>query len=199
MGPCPWRPYNSKYVQGGWRGFTDFHGGGILEWGSHCVDMCQWANNADDTVPVEYYPIGDDGRAGARYANGVKLVLRHDDWLPLGSCPVRFEGDTGWVETGDGGSIRCHPESLQTERNRLAEKGTHPAQHTRNFFDCIRSRKPAASNPDVMRHSHLACHAAAIAWMLGRKVTIDPATETFIDDDEANRMRAWAKREPWRA
>ena len=28
LGPCPWRPYNSKYVSGGWRGFTDFHGGG---------------------------------------------------------------------------------------------------------------------------------------------------------------------------
>jgi len=50
-----------------------------------------------------------------------------------------------------------------------------------------------------MRHSQIACHAAAIAWMLGRKVTFDPATETFVGDEEANRMRAWAKREPWRA
>ena len=33
LGPTPWRPYNSAYVRGGWRGFFDFHGGGILEWG----------------------------------------------------------------------------------------------------------------------------------------------------------------------
>ena len=46
-----------------------------------------------------------DGRATARYANGVKLVLRNDGWLPLGSCPVRFEGDAGWVETGDSGKL----------------------------------------------------------------------------------------------
>ena len=56
-----------------------------------------------------------------------------------------------------------------------------------------------ASNADVMRHSHLACHAGAIAWMLRRKLTFDPAKETFIGDEEANRMRTWAKRDPWRA
>ena len=39
----------------------------------------------------------------ARYANGVKLVLRENNWIPLGSCPVRFEGETGWVETADSG------------------------------------------------------------------------------------------------
>ena len=31
LGPCPWRPYNSLYVQGRWRGYFDFYGGGILE------------------------------------------------------------------------------------------------------------------------------------------------------------------------
>ena len=56
LGPCPWRPYNSQYVRGRWRGHFDFHGGGILEWGSHTVDLCQWAAGKDDTAPVEYVP-----------------------------------------------------------------------------------------------------------------------------------------------
>ena len=42
------------------------------------------------------------------------------------------------------------------------------------------------------------CHAAAIAWMLGRKVRFDPKREEFIGDPEANRMRSRALREPWR-
>ena len=50
-----------------------------------------------------------------------------------------------------------------------------------------------------MRSSHLACHAAATAWILGRKVAFDPAKEEFIGDDEANRMRTRAMREPWHA
>jgi predicted dehydrogenase len=204
LGPAPWRPYNARYVQGGWRGYYDFDSGAtLLDWGAHTVDLCQWANDADDTMPVTYEP--DGGTIHAQYANGVKLVMRRGgfrgegQWLGLGTCPVRFEGDEGWVETGDSGSIRCHPESLLTERTRLADKGTHPAQHTRNFFDCVKSRRPTASSADVMRHSHLACHAAAIAWMLGRKVTFDPESETFVGDEEANRMRTWARREPWRA
>ncbi len=48
-----------------------------------------------------------------------------------------------------------------------------------------------------MRHSHIACHAAALAWILGRKLTLDPVTEKFVDDDEANRLTSRAAREPW--
>jgi hypothetical protein len=49
-----------------------------------------------------------------------------------------------------------------------------------------------------MRRSHIACHAAAIAWILQRKLKLDPATETFVDDDEANRLRSRAPRD-WTA
>jgi hypothetical protein len=45
-----------------------------------------------------------------------------------------------------------------------------------------------------MRHSHIACHAAALAWLLNRKLRLDPAKEAFIDDDEANGLRALPSR-----
>jgi hypothetical protein len=64
-------------------------------------------------------------------------------------------------------------------------------------LDCVKSRALTAANADVMRHSHVACHAGAIAWMLGRKVTLDPAKEVFVGDEEANRMRTRAMRAPW--
>ena len=44
------------YVAGRWRFHFDFHGGGILEWGSHTVDLCQWAAGKDNTAPIEYIP-----------------------------------------------------------------------------------------------------------------------------------------------
>jgi predicted dehydrogenase len=57
LGPAPWRPYNRKYVEGGWRGHWDFESGArLLDWGAHTVDLCQWANGADDTLPIEYEP-----------------------------------------------------------------------------------------------------------------------------------------------
>jgi hypothetical protein len=61
----------------------------------------------------------------------------------------------------------------------------------------MKSRALTASNADVMRHSHIACHAAAIAWQLGRGVTFDPVREEFVGDDEANHMRSRAMRAPW--
>ncbi len=195
LGPCPWRPYNSRYVRGGWRGFFDFHGGGILEWGSHTVDLCQWAAQADDTTPVEFEPQGN--HIFARYASGVKLVMRDTGWLGLGTCSVRFEGDQGWVETGDSGNMETSPE-LRAEKKVFPIAGTSPVPHIRNFLDCVKSRALSASNADVAAQSHIASHAAYIAWQLGRKVTFDPGKEEFPGDEEANRMRSRAMREPWR-
>ncbi|MBI5688867.1 MAG: Gfo/Idh/MocA family oxidoreductase [Verrucomicrobia bacterium] len=196
LGPCPWRPYNALYVAGRWRGHFDFHGGGILEWGSHTVDLCQWAASADHTAPVLYEP-NEDGCV-ATYANGVKLVMRTTGWLGLGTCSVRYEGDEGWVETGDRGEFKVYPESLRGERTGRAQAGTHPGTHLRQFLDCVKSRAQPAANGDVACQSHIACHAAYVAWQLGRKLRYDPVKNEFPGDEDANRMRSRAKREPWR-
>ncbi|MDY0167331.1 MAG: Gfo/Idh/MocA family oxidoreductase [Thermoguttaceae bacterium] len=196
LGPCPWRPYNSRYVSGGWRGFFDFHGGGILEWGSHTVDLCQWAAQKDHTTPVKYTPEGSG--VICTYDDGLKLVMRTTGWMGLGTCSARYEGDEGWIETGDSGQFAIHPESLRTARTEFRQPGTDPSTHVRNFLDCVKSRRPANANSDVAARSHIVCHAAYIAWQLGRTLRFDPVKEQFIDDDEANRMCSRAMREPWR-
>jgi predicted dehydrogenase len=195
LGPCPWRPYNSRYVSGGWRGFFDFHGGGILEWGSHTVDLCQWAAQKDDTTPVEYVPEGSG--VVCTYADGLKLVMRDTGWMGLGTCSVRYEGDEGWIETGDSGRFAIFPESLRTERTVFTMAGTDPSTHVRNFLDCVKTRTPANANSDVASQSHIVCHSAYIAWQLGRTLKYDPATNEF-NDAEANRMRSRAMRDPYR-
>jgi GFO/IDH/MocA oxidoreductase family protein len=196
LGPAAWRPYTGKLMHA-------FHfekggglvGGGCLEWGSHCVDLCQWANDADTTAPVEYEPV--DGQLHARYANGIKLVLRNDGWLPLGSCPVRFEGSTGWVETGDGAEIEASSQSLLLRRGKKIPG--YPADfHIRNFLDCVKTRALTRANAECACWAHIACHAANVALYLDRKVRFDPKKCEFIGDDEANRLRSEALREPWR-
>jgi hypothetical protein len=180
----------------------------LLDWGAHTVDLCQWANQSDHTMPIDYEPT--ENNIVCRYANGVKLII---DFLPqpfgdrsphyitrLGTCPVRFVGDQGSVETGDSGEIVASPAALQQEASEKIKgaRGLDVHEHARNFFDCMRSRATTAANPDVMRRSHIACHAAAIAWILGRKLTIDPVKETFVDDAEANRLRSRPSRD-WHA
>jgi len=212
LGTAPWRPYNKAYVDGKWRGIYDFDSGAkLLDWGAHTVDLCQWANAADDTAPVRYEPRPEG--IECRYANGVTLFLdflktpfgdRSPNWnTKLGTCPVKFIGDEGWVETGDAGGTDLSQESLRSEvpAAEKVAKGTDAALHARNFFDAVKSRKPAVCNADVMRKSHIACHAAAAAWMLGRTLEFDPVKEEFTTasgpDVEANGLRSRPERNPW--
>ena len=205
LGPAPSRPYNKKYVEGRWRGYYDFHGGaGLPEWGAHTLDLCQWAANADGTTPVEFESKGDTLIEG-RYASGVKLVMRlagfqgEGDWVVPGTCPVRFEGEEGWVETADFGKIAASNPALLVGMPIGEISGTNPIKHVRDFLDCVKSRGAPAANEVVTRNGHIACHAAAIGWQLGRKVRFDPATEKFIGDDEANKMCSQPRRAPWHA
>ena len=66
-------------------------------------------------------------------------------WITrLGTCPVRFVGDDGWVETGDSGDIEVQPASLKSELPPSATKtqGLDVSAHSRNFFDNVKSRRP---------------------------------------------------------
>jgi predicted dehydrogenase len=210
LGPAAWRPYNREYVGGGWRGYHDFDSGArLLDWGAHTVDLCQWANQADDTGPVEFDP--QPTAMHCVYPNGVKLVVdflptpfgdRSPNWnTKLGTCPVKFVGDAGWVETGDAGGTDVSP-GLEGEIGEATKKlaGTDAALHARDFFDCVKSRKATAANPEVMRRAHVACHAAAIAWILKRKLRFDPKTEVFLTadgkpDQEANGLKSRPERD----
>jgi len=197
LGPTPWRPYNSAYVAGRWRGYFDFHGGGILEWGAHTIDLCQWACQMDQTTPVRFEPQGST--VVAHYANGIKLVMRDSGWLGMGTCSVRFEGEDGWIETGDSGNMLLGPGPLKAEYREFTDAGTDPTSHIREFLRCVKSRGIPAANADTAAQTHIAAHAAYIASQLGREIQFDPVKEQFLHDEEANRMRSRAYRAPWRA
>jgi hypothetical protein len=79
---------------------------------------------------------------------------------------VRFVGDEGWVEVGGSGGIEVYPKSLREELKGLPDKqvtGLDVSAHSRNFFDCVKSRGCPAASSQVMRRSHIACHAAALS------------------------------------
>jgi hypothetical protein len=81
------------------------------------------------------------------------------------------------------------------------EKQTHgkmQAGHIGNYIECIRTRKQP--NADI-EHGHVSAscgHMANISYRLGnRKLNFDAATETFVNDEEANRYLKRTYREPW--
>ncbi len=204
LGPCPWRPYNSAYVRGDWRGYYDFHTSCIGEWGAHTFAQCQVAIGAANTSAVEYGYVNNptgDGMVTV-FPNGVKMVLSRGDQWWHGSCGVRYEGTEGWVSVADGYS---RPEvsspALLTDFSKLVKgymaRTERPMSHVRNLFDCVKSRRLTVANPEVMHRSMSTVHAANICMWLRRDMKYDPVKEEFVNDPEANRLRTRAQRAPW--
>lgn len=204
LGPCPWRPYNSEYVRGGWRGHYDFHTSCIGEWGAHTFAQCQVAIDAADTSAVEYGYVNNPTGDGmvTTFENGVKMVLSRGDKYWHGSCGVRYEGPEGWVAVADGYSKPevSNPAVLSDFTKLVGDyiaRTGRPMSHVRDFFNCIRSRKLTATNPEIMHRSMSTVHAANICMWLKRDMKYDPVKEEFPGDAEANRLRSRAMREPW--
>jgi len=202
LGPCPWRPYNSAYTRGGWRGHYDFHTSCIGEWGAHTFAQCQVAIGAADTAAVEYGYVNNESGDGmeTRFENGIRMILQREGWH--GSCGVKYEGTEGWVSVADGYS---KPDVSSTEWlrdfskivNDYMARTQRPMSHVRDFFNCIKTRRQTMAHPEMMHRSMSTVHAANICMWLKRDMKYDPLKEEFLNDVEANRLRSRAMRAPW--
>src|SRR5262245_16199550 len=204
LGPCPWRPYNSDYVKGAWRGHYDFHTSCIGEWGAHTFAQAQAGIGALNTSAVEYQYVKNTSGDGmvVKFGNGTQMVLSRGDKYWHGSCGMRIEGSEGWVAAADSyKQPEVSSDGLLADGDKLLadyiERTGRPMNHVRNFFDCVKSRQQTVANPDVMHHSMSTVHGANICMWLKRDLKFDPVKEEFIDDPEANRLRTRAQREPW--
>jgi len=202
LGPCPWRPYNSAYIRGRWRGYYDFHTSCIGEWGAHTFAQCQVGIGAGDTSGIEYKYVKNKTGDGmvVRFANGIKMVLQLGGWR--GSCGVKYEGTEGWVSAADGYSKPdvSSPAMMDDFKKLVRDyqaRTQRPMSHVRDLLDCIKSRRQPVANPVVMHRSMTTVHAANICMWLKRDLRYDPVKEEFINDPEANRLRSRAMREPW--
>ena len=189
LGPAAWRPFNAKLLDGfNFEKGGGLVGGGVLEWGSHCVDLCQWAVG-DCPPPVEYNP-PKDGQLVARYDNGVELIFREKGWIPLGSCPVRFEGETGWVEAGDSGKfVLSSPELLAGRNGRRNRRLSGDVPRPR--FPRLREDPQPAEGQRRrgLQRAHRLPRGEHRA-LLESPGEIRLVKNEFIGDEQANRLRS---------
>ncbi len=217
LGPVPYRPYHKALVYGhAYNNNFAFTGGMITDWGAHCNDLAQWANDAQHAGPVEFEGTAEFPKDGfgdvpialhvtAMYENGVQLIMYDKKEKPTwptdnGELAVMFEGEEGWIYCDDGGNLFANPESLLKDQRSHKQQWTDAANwagHHRNFLDCVHTRRQPIAPAEVAHRSNTACHVSNICLRLGRKVRWNPATETFVKDAEANRMIARAMRSPW--
>jgi len=69
--------------------------------------------------------------------------------------------------------------------------------HSRNFLDCIKSRKRPIADVEDGHEVVTACHLANISLWVGRKLQWSPETQVIIGDPEAAAHLIRPYREPW--
>jgi len=110
-----------------------------------------------------------------------------------------FEGTEGWVHV-DRSGINLQPENLiDLNEDTLKVQLTRSPDHSRNFFDCVRSRRETVCPIDESVHSDSLCHLSEIALHFNRKLVWDPQAERFPGDEQANlRLLSRGMRGPWK-
>lgn len=204
LGPAPARPYNSVLSPRGvhqhfpdWRGFREYSGGGMTDWGAHHFDIAQWGLGMDDSGPVEIIPPDgkDIPRMVLKYANG---TVMHHGGLPGYGFGVVFVGERGKVCV-DRGKFKVEPDELAaTKVEELPIKLYKSNNHYKDFVDRIRDRQKPICDVEVGARTVTICHLANLAYWHKRPLKWDPATEQFVGDAEATTWKTREVRGPWK-
>lgn len=202
LGPAPLRPYNSVLSPRGvhkhfpdWRNYREYSGGMMTDWGAHHFDIAQWGLGMDESGPVEIIPPEDPkATKGLRYiySNGVEVL--HGN-----SGGVLFVGSEGKILVNRG-KFEATPKSIAEEPlpdNAIRLYNSY--NHTKDFLDCMRSRKRPICDVEVGCRSVTVCHLGNLAYWNHRRLKWDPAKERFVGDDEANTWLDRPKRGEWQS
>ena len=130
------------------------------------------------------------GRAGFQVTpdkreNPTNIVARIIGGHPVGGPqPVPESGPALWTEPME---------------DKTGDAKDQYVRHTRNFLDCIKSRKEPVSDLESAHRVATVCHLANISLRTGRKIRWDAEKEEILGDAEATDMLVRTYRKPWDA
>ena len=101
------------------------------------------------------------------------------------------------METDDSGSVYVSNPLLLEGHAIRHESWARPVQHPAEFIACVRSRLRASAPADSLHMTHVACHAASVAYHLNRTLAFDLASRTFPQDADATKLLKRSNRAPW--
>jgi predicted dehydrogenase len=209
LGPAPERPFNPNRFHYEWHWNWDYGNGDLGNQGIHQMDLARWGLGKTEfpkTVMSSGGRFGytDDGQT----PNTQLVVFEFDD------CELQFEvrglmtNDEAKVKIGDifyGSEGILAITSYTTWQTYLGPKmepgpgGSGGGNHFENFVDAVKSRDVKSLNGPIEdgHQSSAFCHLGNIAYRLGRKLHINPSTESFVNDAEADAMLTRKYRAPF--
>jgi predicted dehydrogenase len=209
QGPAKDRPFlinkdrekPGLYIHYDWHWFWEYGNGEIGNQGVHQMDIACWAHNRGKPVKVTStggrFAWDDDGETPNTqatqftYADGSLLTFEvrnlgsfWEGGEKAGASTNSVFGETGYY---------VHRRGFFDYKNKPIEV-TQPlpeeVPHFRRFFSAVRSGKPEQL-PVTVEEAHeacLLCQIGNVAYRVGHTLNFDPATERFLNSDEANAM-----------
>ena len=188
-------PANEEFW-GGWRWYKEFGGGFMTDWGAHMIDIAHWGMDMDKGGPTRIIPAGQEDAEFLtyQYANDVQLTIQPFNEKIQG---VKFWGSDGWIEISRG-RFDTSIEELRPEVNKDDVPYEGRSKHHLNFIESIKSRQDPVVPVEIGHNSCVACTLGNIAYELNRPLDWNPATETFLNDPEADKYLHYNYREGYK-
>ena len=207
LGPAPYVPWSPERMS--WMGWHDYaRGGQLTNWGVHLMDIVQWGIRQDRPLSVQALGGSYLGNAGQDNYNTIEAILeypgctvtweqRHSNTNANKGYGITFSGTQGRLFV-DRGSFVVEPEGdgIQEWVGEPEKSWAYPPHHD-NFFECIKTRQRPAADIEQAFRTTTAVLLAGISLKVGKKLHWDGETETFLNDEQANRHLTRDYRAPW--
>jgi len=208
-GPAPMKSFNPNRFHYNWHWFWDTGNGDLGNQGIHQMDLARWGLGKNE-MPKAVLASGgrfgytDDGQT----PNTLQVSFEFDD------CELQFEvrglitNEESKVKIGDifygteGILAISSYQDWQVFFGQKLEKGPGgrgEGDHFANFVKGVKARDHKLLNADI-EQGHLSsayCHLGNFAYRLGRKLHLNPSTESFVSDSEADAMLTREYRKPF--
>ena len=208
LGPAPYADYFPERCHFTYRYFLDYSGGVFADFWCHIADVVWWAVQPKGLKSVIAKGEKTDGIADA--PKWLVADFAFEDlnvfWTTLPpDVPGAAERAIGAYFEGEKGTLICDYETRSITINgqtvsdipEIPQTLMRSPGHQQNFVNAVKSRTQPESNLSYVRDMTLPMHIALLSWRLDRKLNWDPATETFIGDNEANALLSRKRRKEW--
>lgn len=196
QGPAPDRPFMANRFHYNWHWFWNWGTGELGNNGIHGLDIARWGLGVEAPLTVTSsggkYIFDDDQEVpdtqvvSWEFPHAV-MVWEHRMWTKHGQENTGF----GIAFDGENGTLLIDEKGWRVVdgSDKASGKPTDPmTPHIQNFVDCVQSRKAPNAEIEIGHLSTRLCHLGNIAQRVGRKLTFEPATESFKDDKAADAL-----------
>ena len=224
LGPRPMRDYQDNITPYKFR-WWGLYSSQAANFGVHRLDAIRWltgelapssvcamggrfAVDDDRTIPDTMHATFEfaSGRLAmfGQYEASQNLALPGD--RELARAKIELRGTLGTVYIGDpgyqiiperGGQFQDTKERMEAVRQNTPD-GNLTDQHTRNFLDCVKSRRRPTADVEIGHRSTTFSHLANISLQTRLRIEWDAEQEKITNSEEANELLHYEYRKPWK-